>query len=152
MTHYRLNAEALYHTKSDLLCLVCRHVVSFLFAPRLYFSLHQNMMCCMKAPWLVGRSNSNEGGQVFAKGELWVNISQFWEQQQKCQYWISCNSVMSEFKSHSYEKKLAFGYVIWILTISFGCFQMMLLTCHWLLVLVLKHHAIIFHLKIIYFI
>ncbi len=34
---YRLNAEALYHTKSDLLCLVCRHVVSFLFAPRCIF-------------------------------------------------------------------------------------------------------------------
>ncbi len=34
---YRLNAEAFYHTKSDLLCLVCRHAVGFLFAPRCIF-------------------------------------------------------------------------------------------------------------------
>ncbi len=28
-----LNAETLFHTRSSLFCLVCRHIVSFLFAP-----------------------------------------------------------------------------------------------------------------------
>ncbi len=61
---------------------------------------------------------------------FWVYISQLWEK-------VNFGKLLANVKL--------------ILTISFGCVQMMLLTCHWLLVLVLKHHAIIFIYKIIYF-
>ncbi len=47
-----------FHTKSNLLYLVCWHIVSFLLAS-MYFSLRENVMCSVRAPWLVGRSNSN---------------------------------------------------------------------------------------------
>ncbi len=38
-----LKAEALFHTKRNLLCLVCRRVVSFSLCSAMYFSLSENM-------------------------------------------------------------------------------------------------------------
>ncbi len=37
--------ETLFHIRSNLLCLLCWCVVSFLYALRLYFSLLENMIC-----------------------------------------------------------------------------------------------------------
>ncbi len=37
----------------------------------IYFSLREYMMCGVRVVWLVGYSNNNEGGRVFAKGQLY---------------------------------------------------------------------------------
>ncbi len=58
------------HIKSNLLCLVCQCVVSVLFA--LYFSLRDNMIYGVRVAWLVGHSNSNEGGAGLCEGSFVV--------------------------------------------------------------------------------
>ncbi len=40
-----LKMSTLFHTRSNLLCLVCGHVVSLFFCSVMYFSLCKNMMC-----------------------------------------------------------------------------------------------------------
>ncbi len=42
----------------------------FSLCSAMYFSLRENMMCGVRAAWLVGHSNSNKGEQVFVKGKL----------------------------------------------------------------------------------
>ncbi len=70
LKNYNLKAETLFHTRSNLLCLV----VSFLFASN--FSLLEKMMCTVRVALFVGLSNSNYGGWGFAKGQLPIEISQ----------------------------------------------------------------------------
>ncbi len=36
----------------------------------MYFSLRENMMCSVRAALFVGDDNSNQGGRVFANGQL----------------------------------------------------------------------------------
>ncbi len=49
------NTEALFHTKSNQLCLVCQCP---LYAV-MYFLMCENMMCGINVPWFVERSNSS---------------------------------------------------------------------------------------------
>ncbi len=64
---YCLNAEALYHTKSDLLCLVCRHVVSFLFAPRCIFHYIRIWCVAWKHHGLLNVATVTKGGRSFQR-------------------------------------------------------------------------------------
>jgi len=64
MTVWKLR---LFHKK--VTCFVCRHSVS-VFAPWYIFY----MMFGVRAPWLVGNSNSNLGGWVFAKCQLFTRL------------------------------------------------------------------------------
>ncbi len=53
-----LKAKTLFHTKSNLLCLVCWHVVSVLFSPQCIFHCVRTW-CVGKVAWLVSRSINN---------------------------------------------------------------------------------------------
>ncbi len=64
MTVWKLR---LFHKK--VTCFVCRHSVS-VFAPWYIFY----MMFGVRAPWLVGNSNSDLGGWVFAKCQLFTHL------------------------------------------------------------------------------
>ncbi len=66
-----LKAKTLFHTKRNLLCLVCQ----FSLCSAMYFSLHENMMCSMSATWLVGHSNSKYGGRVTQYTPKNVNVN-----------------------------------------------------------------------------
>ncbi len=55
---WQLKAETLFHTKSSLLCPVCWHVVSFLFA--LFFLTAWEPDVWPESASLVGHSNSNQ--------------------------------------------------------------------------------------------
>ncbi len=68
----------LFHTESNLLCLVCRCVVSFLFAPRCIF--HCVRTWCVAWECMACRTQQQllrvfrKPPWVFAKDQLWMNL------------------------------------------------------------------------------
>ncbi len=58
-----------------LFCLLA--CCQFCLCSAMYFSLCENMMCGVRAPWLVGHNNCKEGVQNnFAKGQLTLRLNQ----------------------------------------------------------------------------
>ncbi len=78
--------ETLFHIRSNLLCLLCWCVVSFLYALRLYFSLLENMICSVS-------------GTVCLSWQQLLRVGEFceWSIRQTSQFknWFSFNSWVS---------------------------------------------------------
>ncbi len=66
-------AQSLFHTRSNLLCLVCRHVVSFLFAPGCIFHCVRTWCVVWERHGLLDTATVTKGGR-----SLWrVNCLNF---------------------------------------------------------------------------
>ncbi len=89
-------AETLFHTRSNLLCLVCRHIVSVLFAPHCIFHCVRtwcvvwDVATVTKGGGSLRGVNSEEEISKLRdrkselqerKAEFWVYISQFWKKE-----------------------------------------------------------------------
>lgn len=80
-------SETLFHSRSNLLGLVCQRV-SVSLCSVMYFSRRENMTCGVRVVWPVGDSNSNSLQRVNYK---FAN-EQFWKKSELQVYIFECNS------------------------------------------------------------